>query len=167
MSSEVEPSKDPEEPKLERKRTLKQKINDYWQIGLKVIELLLCIVCLLFVYDAVKISGLGSSHMNHVGIMFTSYSGFLMINILLIINRFYGERMPYKSAAIYALLGSALFMITGILLIVCRTFLMKHYGYSSEMSLMTNLTVSLFFAFVNCMVFAADSVYTFKRMDDF
>lgn len=126
-----------------------------------------CVLCLIFAYDAVKTSGLGSSHMNHVGIMFSAFTGFCMINILLILNRFFGERMPYRSAAIYSLIGSALFLITAILLIVCRSFLMKHYGYTSEMSLMTNLSISLLFAFVNCIIFAADSVYTFKRMDDF
>ncbi|XP_044758911.1 uncharacterized protein LOC123316759 isoform X2 [Coccinella septempunctata] len=167
MSSEVEPGKDPEDTKVDHKRTFKQKINDYWQIGLKVLELLFCIVCLIFAYDAVRTSGLGSSHMNHIGIMFASFTGFFMINVLLVLNRFFGERMPYRSAAIYSLIGSALFLITGILLIVCRTFLMKHYGYTSEMSIITNLTLSLFFSFVNTLVFAFDSIYTFKRMDDF
>ncbi|KAL3274433.1 hypothetical protein HHI36_015821, partial [Cryptolaemus montrouzieri] len=128
---------------------------------------LFCLICLLFVQDPVKTTGLGSSHTNHIAFMFAAYTGFFLINFLLILNRYFGERIPYKTASIYALLGSTLFLVTAILLIVCRTFLSKHYGYTSNTGVMVNLTMSSTFAFVNCVIFSVDAIYTFKRMDDF
>ncbi|KAK9882952.1 hypothetical protein WA026_001169, partial [Henosepilachna vigintioctopunctata] len=126
-----------------------------------------CLICLFFAAEAVKITGLGSSHMNHIAIMFTAFTGFLLINLLLVLNKFLGEKMPYKTVSMYAFLGSTFFLITTILLIVCRTFLKKHYGYTSDMNLMSNLMISLSFSFLNCIIFAADAIYTFKKMEDF
>lgn len=120
-----------------------------------------------FIYDPAKTTGLGKSHMHHIGIMYTAYTGFMLINTLMIISRTIHDRIPYRTASLIALSGSTLFLITGILLIVDRADLMKHNFYHPEMYLLTMLTTSIIFAFFNVILFAIDAVFTFRRQEDF
>lgn len=65
-----------------------------------------------FIYEPASMTGLGKSHFVHVGIMYTAYTGYMVINCVLILSKAMKKKIPYTTIAIFALVGSALFMIT-------------------------------------------------------
>lgn len=128
---------------------------------------IICAICMGFIYDPAKTTGLGQTHMDHVGVMYTAYTGFMLINTILLISRCLKDRIPYKTATMFSVSGSCIFLITGILLLVGRAQLFRHYFYHPQMYLLTMMTTSIIFAFVNAAVFAVDAVFTFRRQEDF
>ncbi|XP_074036031.1 uncharacterized protein [Leptinotarsa decemlineata] len=164
MSAEVE---DKEVKEQRPKKPLKVVIKEKWQIGVKILELLICAICMGFIYDPASTAGLGKSHMLHVGVMYTSYTGYMVINCVLILGRMLGDKIPFRTVSLFAVTGSALFLITCILLTVDRLYLMKHYFYHPNMYLLTMMTTSIIFAFINVVVFAVDAMFTFVRKEDF
>ncbi|XP_056633696.1 uncharacterized protein LOC130443201 [Diorhabda sublineata] len=151
----------------EPKKPFKVVFKEQWPLGVKILELLICAICMAFIYDPATTSGLGKTHMIHVGIMYTAYTGFMVINGVLIIGRSLGDRIPYRTVSLFALMGAALFLITCILLTVDRFYLMKHYFYHPNMHLLTMMTTSIVFAFINVVAFSADAMFTFIRKEDF
>lgn len=65
-----------------------------------------------FIYEPASMTGLGKSHFIHVGIMYTAYTGYMVINCVLILSKAMKQKVPYTTVAIFALVGAALFMIT-------------------------------------------------------
>ncbi|XP_028136886.1 uncharacterized protein LOC114331497 [Diabrotica virgifera virgifera] len=165
MSSEVETKDDVREQ--QQKKPLKEALLQRWQLGIKLLELLICAACMGFIHDPALTSGLGKSHMVHVGIMYTAFTGYMVINCVLILGRWMGDSVPYKTVALFALVGASLFLITCILLTVDRFYLMKHYFYHPNMHLLTMMTTSIVFAFINVVVFSVDALFTYIRKEDF
>lgn len=151
----------------EPQKPIKQILKEQWQLGIKLLELLICAACMGFIYDPAATAGLGKSHMVHVGIMYTAYTGYMVINCVLIIGRSLGDKIPYRTVSLFAVIGSALFLITCILLTVDRFYLMKHYFYHPNMHLLTMMTTSIVFAFINVVVMAVDAMFTFIKREDF
>lgn len=79
---------------------------------MKIYFQLLCAACMGFIYEPASMTGLGKSHFVHVGIMYTAYTGYMVINCVLLLSRFMKQKMPYTTIAIFSLVGSALYMIT-------------------------------------------------------
>lgn len=165
MSAEIENSK--EEDIKEQRRPLHKRLLEFWQLGFKIVELLICGVCMGLIYDPAKVTGLGKSHLHHVGVMYTAYTGFMLINGVLIIGRAIQDRLCYRTSAIFSAAGCIMFLVTAILLISDRSYLTKNYFYHPEMYLMEMLTTSTIFAFLNAIIFLVDSILTFKKKEDF
>ncbi|XP_045475996.1 uncharacterized protein LOC123681760 isoform X1 [Harmonia axyridis] len=167
MSSEVEPSKDPEEPKLERKRTLKQKINDYWQIGLKVIELLVCATCIALIYDPAQGTRIGKSHLGILGLVYTTYSGFIIINLMFLLSRSIKDRISYKTNIIFSAAGSVMFILTAGLLLKAKTDLQPHHFFHPHTHHLVMLLTTVFFSLMNAVLYAFDVFLHCKFKKDF
>ncbi|CAG9859059.1 unnamed protein product [Phyllotreta striolata] len=152
---------------LEHEKSLKVVLQENWQLIMKLLELLMCALCMAFIHDPAETSGMGKSHMVHIGIMYTSYTGYMVINCVLIIGRSLGDKIPYKTTSLFSVVGAALFLITCILLTVDRFSLMKHYFYHPNMHLLTMMTTSIVFAFINVVILTIDAMFTFVRKEDF
>ncbi|XP_008197067.1 uncharacterized protein LOC103314051 isoform X1 [Tribolium castaneum] len=163
MSAEVENNKEEE---TKEQQNFKQKAQKHWQIGTKILELLLCIICIGTVFDALKTMGIGNSDLHHIGIMYTAYTGYILITLTLLTSYYLEATIPYKTSALFSVCGAGLFLTTGVLLIVDRSAYMRRYG-SPISSQLTMIVVSVIFAFVNAIVFAVDAVLTVRRQEDF
>lgn len=119
-----------------------------------------------FAYDPVQVTGLGKSQLHHVGVMYTAFTGYMLINGVLLLTRAFGDKIPYRLSAIFSLAGCAMFLVTGILLIADKSSLTKQYNYQPSMYLLHMLTTSIIFAFVNAAVFMVDAIITFKKKED-
>lgn len=167
MSAEVENNKDEETKEQPPKKSLKQKLRDHWQLLFKIVELILCALCMGFIYEPANTVGLGKSHMHHVGIMYTAYTGYMLINCVFLVSRAIGDRIPFKTASLFALNGAALFLITAILLTVNRSYIVNRHFFHPQIYLLNMFTTSIIFAFLNVIVFALDAILTFRRQEDF
>lgn len=147
------------------RKPLKQLLLDNWQIIIKLIELLLCIAALVFVCEPAKVTGLGSSHMHHIGIMYTAYTGYILIISVLLLGRYMGDRLPYKTSMIFSVCGASIFLITATLLISTRSHLTRMHIFHPNAYLMVMLMTSIIIAFINAIVFVIDAVLTFRRQE--
>lgn len=50
--------------------------------------------------------------MHHIGIMYTTFCGFMVINCVLLLSRALNKKIPYLTVTIFALVGVGLNMIT-------------------------------------------------------
>jgi hypothetical protein len=117
-----------------------------------------------FIYEPAYEIELGE-HLHHVGIMYTAYIGFILINTLLLISRVIGDRIPYLTVVLFALNGAGLFLITGILLLIDRKKLTRGV-FHPKLYLLTMMTISVSFAFANVVVFIVEAFFTYKRRQD-
>ncbi|XP_018580355.1 uncharacterized protein LOC108918002 isoform X1 [Anoplophora glabripennis] len=174
MSAEVENSKDEEVKVQAVKKPLRKKILGYWPVGIKVLQLLVCAVCMGLIYEPLTRTIFTRILMHHIGVMYTSYTGYMVINCVLLVSKALGDKIPYRTVALFAIIGSALFLITGMLLIVDTNDFIRDatrperdYSDYDESSLKTLFKISAGFAFLNALLFAADAAVTFKLQDDF
>ncbi|XP_044253492.1 uncharacterized protein LOC123004336 isoform X2 [Tribolium madens] len=162
MSAEVENNKEEE---TKEQQNFKQKVQKHWQIGIKILELLICVVCLGFIFEPANEIHLGGNYMHHTGVMYTAYTGYILINVVLLAGRAIGDRIPYITIIIFDVIGAGLFLITGILLLVDRIRLAKDIFHPRHY-LLTMMTVSVCFAFANCGIFLLEAFLTRKRRQD-
>ncbi|XP_044758910.1 uncharacterized protein LOC123316759 isoform X1 [Coccinella septempunctata] len=167
MSSEVEPGKDPEDTKVDHKRTFKQKINDYWQIGLKVLELLVCATCMALIYDPAQGTRIGKSHLEVLAVMYTTYSGFLIINLMFLLGRSMKEIISYKTNVIFSAAGSVMFVFTAIMLLKAKADLQPHHFFHPNTHHLVMLVTTVIFSFINATIFAIDVFLHLKYKKDF
>jgi hypothetical protein len=110
--------------------------------------------------------GTGKSELHHVGIMYTAYTGYILIILTFLLSYYLGETIPFRTSALFSISAAGLFLTTGVLLIVDRSAYMKRYG-SPTTSYLSMLLVSVTFAFLNAAVFTVDAVFTFRTQEDF
>lgn len=128
---------------------------------------IVCMMCIGFAYEPLQETTLGQRHMHHIGIMYTAYAGYILINSVFFVARVIDDRVPYRTTAIFSLLGCVLFLITGILLLMDRGHAVRYHFFPPHTYKLSMLTTSLCFAFVNSAIFAVDSILTFMRQEDF
>lgn len=120
-----------------------------------------------FVYEPVERIGLGKSQLHHVGIMYTTYTGYMLIIGAMLLGRALGDRIGYRTATVLSIAGSILFLVTGTVLTADRTNMSKREGFHPHIYLLQMLTTSIVFSFLNFVVFTIDGVLTFIRRQDF
>lgn len=105
--------------------------------------------------------------LHHVGIMYTAFTGYMLINVLMLICRGIGDRIPYKTSILFSVNGAALFLITAILLLVNRSIFDTKYNFPPNTYQLTMITTSVCFAFSNVIVFAIDAFFTCRKRLEF
>lgn len=145
-----------------RRKYVKRVLREHWQIAFKIAEILLSIACICFAYEPTQMTGLGKSHLHHVGIMYTAYAGNLLINGVLLVSRFVGDRLPYRTSVVFSVSGAAMFLVTAILLITDRSYLTRNRIFHPKAYLLEMLTISTICALVNVVIFISDAIITFR-----
>ncbi|KAL3274432.1 hypothetical protein HHI36_015820 [Cryptolaemus montrouzieri] len=165
MSAEVEPSKD-ETPEEHRKRSLKQRINDYWQIGLKILELLVCATCIACIYDTAQVTKIGKTHLEVLGLMYTTFPSFVIINLMFFISKSMKDRISYKTSIIFTCAGTVMFVVTAIMLLKAKADLQPRRFFHPNTHHLVMLMTTVFFSFLNAVIFIIDTCLHWKFKKD-
>lgn len=120
-----------------------------------------------FIFDPVQTTGMGKSHLHHVGIMYTAYAGSMVIILCLFISKILKDRVGYKTSFVFSMVNAALYLTTGILFTADKSDLTKDHFFHPSRYLLNMLTISLVTTFLNVLVFIVDAIVTFKRQEDF
>lgn len=99
--------------------------------------------------------------------MYTAYTGYILINLSLLTSSYLGDTIPYKTSSLFSITAAALFLVTGVLLIVDRSTYMSHYEAPGDRPQLVMILVSGILALANAVVFIIDAVLTFRRQEDF
>lgn len=127
---------------------------------------LLCVACIGFIYEPANSVHLGGDHLNHTGVMYTTYTGFILIHSIFIIAKIIKDNISFVTIVLFALNGVWLFALTGILLTIDRIDLSSGIFHPRVYQL-TMITISISCAFANAVVHALDAYFTYKRRQDF
>lgn len=117
------------------------------------------------VYDPLNNMGLGKSHLHHVGVVFTAYAGYILINTVLLIARAMKDKIPYKTSTIFSMSGAILNLVAVCLLANDRSNSTRVIAANSPK--LEAMLVSIVVAAINTLVFAMEGVFTFIRREDF
>lgn len=169
---------------VEPKGGLFQAVLEHWQVLVKIVELvsgkvgfflkqqkmmspfqILCAICVGIIYEPLNSLGVGKSRLHHVGVMFTAYTGYIVINTVLLIGRALKDTIPYKTSTIFSMCGAILHLVAVCLLANDRS------NYTREKAAtparLEAMLVSIVIAAINALVFAMEGVFTFIRREDF
>lgn len=119
-----------------------------------------------FIFEPANEIHLGGNYMHHTGVMYTAYTGYMLINVVLLIGRGIGDRIPYITIILFDVIGAVLFFIAAVLLLIDRIRLARDIFHPRQY-LLSMMTVSVCFAFVNCCVFILEACFTRRRRQDF
>ncbi|RZC43116.1 uncharacterized protein BDFB_014570, partial [Asbolus verrucosus] len=119
---------------------------------------LLCATCVACAYDSIEALGIGNRDFHHVGIMYTAFAGYILINMVFITSYFINDTIPYKTSALFSISGAAIFIVTGVLLIVERSTHIRHYSYDPSWFQIKMLIVTVIFSFANAAVLTVDTI---------
>ncbi|XP_030752111.1 uncharacterized protein LOC115879422 [Sitophilus oryzae] len=163
-----ENEKEVDEVKEPPKKSLVKRIKEEWQLIAKILELVLCALCLGFFYQpAAKSANFAKHHLEQVGLIFLTFIGYLLINAVFIVSKLIKDRIPFRTSATFSLLAAILNFIAGIVLIVDRRNKFQGIYYEPQMYLLGMLTGSTILCFVNSAVYGLDGVYTFLLKKDY
>ncbi|XP_066153406.1 uncharacterized protein [Euwallacea fornicatus] len=156
-----------EELKEESVKSLKMRIKEHWQLMLKIVELLLCALCLgMFIEPTKQSANMSRIYVEQVAVILLAFAGYLLINAIFIVSHFIKDKIPFRISTLFSLVAAILFFVSGILLTADRK--KKFQGYwEVQMSSVSMLSAATVFAFVNAVLFAVDGVYTFILKEDF
>lgn len=127
---------------------------------------LVCAGCTGFVFEPARAIGLGQRHLHEAGVVYTAFTGFILINVVLLISKAIGDKISYKTTVVFSLNGAILFAIAAILLLIKRVTVMKNSIFHPNMYLVSLMTTSISFAFVNTIIFIVDTFFTFRLKKD-
>lgn len=128
---------------------------------------LVCATCFALFYDPAQGTRIGKSHLGILGVVYTTFSGFLIINLMFLISRFMKDRISYKTNIIFCTAGFAMFVLTGILLLKAKSDLQPHNFFHPHTHHLVMILTTVFFSFVNAGIFAIDVILHCKFKKDF
>ncbi|KAK9882951.1 hypothetical protein WA026_001168 [Henosepilachna vigintioctopunctata] len=168
MPVEVEPSKEDEvkEQQLQQKKTLKQRINEYWQIGLKLLELLVCVTCMAFIYDPAQGTKFGKTHLEVLGIIYTTYSSYTIISLMFFVSRLFKDRISYKTNIIFSSAGIVMFVLSAIMLLKAKADLQPNHFFHPNTHHLVMLLTAVVFSFINAGLLTLDTLLHVKFKKD-
>ncbi|XP_030759629.1 uncharacterized protein LOC115885027 [Sitophilus oryzae] len=149
--------------------TFKERLKQHWQLLTKILELVICIICLGFIMEPAKKGDMAKIHLDHFCVIFTTFIGYLVISAVFLFARIIGDKIPYKTVFIFSVTASCLFFISGILLAIDRKrrYFYDDTFYEPRMYILNFIVVSTFFSFLACVVFVVESVYIWKLGEEF
>lgn len=127
---------------------------------------MLCAACVGVEFEPFSEIGVGKVQLHHVAVMYTAFTGYIVINLITIAARLMGDKIPYKTNAIFAIIASVLFFITGVLVAKDKS---DHSNklFHAQFYLLQMLAATSAFSFINSVVFAIDAALTFLKKIDF
>ncbi|KAJ3645956.1 hypothetical protein Zmor_023573 [Zophobas morio] len=128
---------------------------------------LLCILCIGTGFDAIDTMGIGNSDLHHVGVLYTAYTGYILITVVFLLNYCLEVTIPYRTSSLFSICGAGLFLTTGVLLLVDKSDYIRHYVSPATTLQQYMILVSVIISFATSAVFTIDSVLTFRRQEDF
>lgn len=117
------------------------------------------------IYEPLNHIGMAKSRLHHVGVMFTAFTGYVLINLALLVGRALGDRVPYRTSTLFSMSGAILNLVTVCLLANDRSNQMRDPISSSPR--LGAMMASIGVAAINSLVFALEGVFTFIRREDF
>ncbi|KAF7274086.1 uncharacterized protein LOC143195875 [Rhynchophorus ferrugineus] len=154
--------------KEQPKKNLVTKIRDEWQLIARIIELAINALCLgLFYQPASKSANFTKHHLEQVGLLFLTFSGYLVINAVFIISRLIKDRIPFRTISLFSIIAAVLNFVAALLLIVDKKNKFQAMYYEPQMHLIGVLTSATVLCFVNTVVYGLDGVYTFLLKKDY
>ncbi|XP_022900324.2 uncharacterized protein [Onthophagus taurus] len=151
---------------LPKKKSLRKRIKSNWHVVIKIIEMSLCIVCIGLIYEPLQNQDIIKGHLHHLGVIYTSFSGYLLIMCVMFTSFLFNEAIGYKTSTMFSICAACLNIITAILIFTDKDHF-KSRIFHPNMYLLPLLIGCSVCAFVNGIVYFVDAVFTFKYKRDF
>lgn len=123
-------------------------------------------MCTALVIDPLKSANVGSRYLHHISLIFATYIGYMLIITLFLLGRIFQDRLPYKTSAIFSLVGAALFLTTGCVIFSEKDYLSRNNFFHPNMYMFNMLITSGVFAIVNFAVFVIDAILTIRFQNE-
>ncbi|ENN77756.1 hypothetical protein HUJ04_005014 [Dendroctonus ponderosae] len=153
--------------------TQEKNMNEFrkrWQLWAKILELILCALCIGLVMEPAKRGDLARIHLAHFALIFPTFIGYsLIVSVFLVAKAISGDTIPYRTGFMLSLLGSCFFFTCAVLLILDRkkNYFLDEFFYEPRPYILKLLTASTGLSFITSILFGVEAFYIFKFREDF
>lgn len=126
----------------------------------------MCAACVGVAFEPFSEIGIGRTNIQHIAVMYTAFTGYILIELTFVISRLVGDKIPYKTNALFSAIAAVLFFITGILVAKDKRDNSNRL-FHAQFYLLQMLVATTAFAFINCAIFVVDAALTFWKKVDF
>lgn len=120
-----------------------------------------------FAYEAFNGTEIVTTYLHYIGLTYTTFMGYTLIICVMLLARIIKDRVPYKTSAIYSFVGTCLFVVTGILLLSSKSYLIRSNMYYHRYYQFNMLASAAYLSLASAAVFLADACLIVIRKMDF
>ncbi|KAM3959215.1 uncharacterized protein ACR2FA_006754 [Aphomia sociella] len=164
--SEAQAKKGEEASATDRDSRAAAALKQHWCVGLRVVELIIAIIATGLMIGALHNPKVVQSDHQHIALIYSAYSSFIIITGVLIIARLFGEVAGWKTSIGFSVLGVVMFTAAAAVI-----FYDWHRSYYANLrpnkQVYDLLIASGVFAVIDAAVFLVHAFFTFKKEADY
>ncbi|XP_060803077.1 uncharacterized protein LOC106142508 [Amyelois transitella] len=164
--AEAQAKKGDESNTSERDSRAAAALKQYWCAGLRIVELIIAIIGIGLMVGAMAYPQVLQSNHQHMALIFSAYSSFIIITGVLIIARLLGETVGWKTSIGFSVIGVILFTAAAAVI-----FYDWHRSYYANLrpnkQAYDLLITSGVFAVIEAAVFLVHAFLTFRKEADY
>lgn len=104
--------------------------------------------------------------LHHIAVMYTASTGYILIGVNMVVSRLMGDKIAYKTNAIFSIIAAVLFFVTGVFAAKDQRRYTNKLSHP-EFYLLQMLVATAAFSFINSAVFVVDAVLALWKKVDF
>ncbi|CAG9584863.1 unnamed protein product [Danaus chrysippus] len=141
-------------------------LKQHWCIGLRIVELLFAVIAIGLMVGALNSHQLANIDHRHIALIYSTYSGFIIIVGVLIIARLLGESAGWRTSLGFSIIGAILFTATAA--VIFYDWHRSYYANVRPNKQFYDLVISSgVFSIINAVVFIVHAFLTFKKEADY
>ncbi|XP_031765203.1 uncharacterized protein LOC113512938 isoform X1 [Galleria mellonella] len=178
--AEAQAKKGEEGTASDRDSRVAAAVNQHWCVGLRAIELIIAIIATGLMIGALHNPRVVQSDHQHIALIYSAYSSFIIITGVLIIAKLFGENAGWKTSIGFSVLGVIMFTAAAAVIfydVMQEQNQFYNYNYDWHSSYYANLRpnkqvydlliASGVFAVINAAVFLVHAFFTFRKEADY
>lgn len=117
-------------------------------------------------YEPFSEIGIGKVQLHHVAVLYTASTGYILIGLIMVAARLMGDKIQYRTNALFSAIAAVLFFITGVLVAKDKSD-NSNKLFHAQFYLLQMLVATAAFSFINSVVFIIDAAVTLWKNLDF
>ncbi|XP_031765205.1 uncharacterized protein LOC113512938 isoform X2 [Galleria mellonella] len=164
--AEAQAKKGEEGTASDRDSRVAAAVNQHWCVGLRAIELIIAIIATGLMIGALHNPRVVQSDHQHIALIYSAYSSFIIITGVLIIAKLFGENAGWKTSIGFSVLG--VIMFTAAAAVIFYDWHSSYYANLRPNKQVYDLLIaSGVFAVINAAVFLVHAFFTFRKEADY
>ncbi|KAL4708709.1 hypothetical protein ACJJTC_017388 [Scirpophaga incertulas] len=164
--AEAQAKKGEEGAAPERDSRAAATLKQFWCLGLRTIEFVIAVIAIGLIVGALYSPQVVEKNIQHIAVIYSAYSSFIIITGVLIIVRLLGESTGWRTSIGFSLIGAIMF--TAAAAVIFYDWHRSYYANQRPNKQAYDLLItSGVFSVINAVVFLIHAFFTFRKEADY
>ncbi|CAH0397763.1 unnamed protein product [Chilo suppressalis] len=160
--AEAQAKKGEEGAAPERDSRAAAALKQYWCLGLRAVELVIAVIAIGLIVGALYSPQVVERNIQHIAVIYSAYSSFIIITGVLIIARLLGESAGWRTSIGFSVIGAIMF--TAAAAVIFYDWHRSYYANQRPNKQAYDLLItSGVFGIINAVVFLVHAFLTFRK----